>query len=156
MVKTLLLILIGLSASIDFIKEKEELYNYHKFVREGCKIGDLTVSSDLEKLAQTHAEFLSKNPDRFYIHSQNMYKGTFLGENKYVGKDEDYFIWNAYSEWATEIEILYEYKDYDYALHLTQMAWKSTKYIGCGKACLSGDCYLVCYYYPPGNILMAN
>ena len=153
MVKTLLLILIGLSASIDFIKEKEELYYLHNELRKECKVGGLTVSSDLEKIAQTHAEFLSKNPDRFYLHSQNMYKGTFLGENKYVGKDEDKFFWSAFAKWGIESDILYKYKDYDYALHLTQMIWKNTKYIGCGRACLSEDCYLVCNYYPPGNIL---
>ena len=153
MVKTLLLILIGLSASIDFIKEKEELYYLRGELRKECKVGGLTVSSDLEKIAQTHAEFLSKNPDRFYLHSQNEYKGTFLGENKYVGKDEDKFIWNALVKWAKESDILQIYKDYDYALHLTQMIWKNTKYIGCGRACLSEDCYLVCNYHPPGNIL---
>jgi uncharacterized protein YkwD len=36
--------------------------------------------------------------------------------------------------------------------HFTQVIWKNTQYVGCGKAISANDtAYYVCNYYPPGN-----
>ena len=37
--------------------------------------------------------------------------------------------------------------------HYTQLVWKSTKKIGCGKAISGNNVYIVCRFYPPGNWL---
>jgi uncharacterized protein YkwD len=37
--------------------------------------------------------------------------------------------------------------------HYTQMMWKSTKKLGCGAASGRGGTYVVCRYFPAGNIV---
>lgn len=36
--------------------------------------------------------------------------------------------------------------------HYTQVVWKNSRYVGCGKAmAANGTLYYVCNYYPAGN-----
>jgi pathogenesis-related protein 1 len=37
--------------------------------------------------------------------------------------------------------------------HYTQMVWRNTKEIGCGRIECKGQMIVVCNYYPPGNVL---
>ena len=54
-----------------------------------------------------------------------------------------------------------EKKDYDFDKpgfaantgHFTQIVWKSTKKIGCGFGKKGSKMYVVCQYYPAGNML---
>lgn len=51
-----------------------------------------------------------------------------------------------------------ESKTYNYAAptpnHFTQMVWRSTRALGCGKKiCPHGTAFVVCRYWPPGNVL---
>jgi hypothetical protein len=39
-----------------------------------------------------------------------------------------------------------------YCWHFTQVIWKPTQYVGCGKASAGDRDYYVCNYYPKGNI----
>jgi pathogenesis-related protein 1 len=46
-----------------------------------------------------------------------------------------------------------ERQGYCFCSHFTQVIWKDTQYVGCGKAtAANGWVYFVCNYYPGGNI----
>lgn len=90
-----------------------------------------------------------------------------VGENLYAATYDETLEWLLYG-----ITLWYEeYVDYDFdsqscaenevCEHYTQMVWDSTRYVGCGYAmCESlnrvawtkSSMYLVCNYYPSGNI----
>ena len=155
MSKYLLLFLVGLTVTINVKDEIDKLIFMHEFVRGILEIDLLTPSTDLEKIAQSYAETLEENPENLLkTHSGNTYKGSELGENIYVGKNQEGISEVAVETWLDEGEIYYENpENYKLAQHFTQLVWKSTKLIGCGMSCNTDKCYIVCNYYPAGNVI---
>jgi hypothetical protein len=62
--------------------------------------------------------------------------------------------------WALERKS-YNYKDPSFSEktgHFTQVVWKATTSVGCGRKACNGTgnvsgWYIVCEYYPPGNVI---
>ncbi|KAK6127032.1 hypothetical protein DH2020_039230 [Rehmannia glutinosa] len=84
-------------------------------------------------------------------------EGDFkLGENIYWGSGSDWTAMDAVSAWADE-EKYYSYnsnscEEGQMCGHYTQIVWKTTRKIGCARVvCDSGDVFMTCNYYPPGN-----
>ncbi|KAG5361384.1 Protein PRY1 [Yarrowia sp. E02] len=102
-----------------------------------------------ETLASFAADYLNKAQCNFE-HSNGPY-----GENLAMG----------YSTAADAVRGWYdEVKDYNFAQgafsmatgHFTQMVWKGSNQLGCAKRdCGSSGAYVVCEYYPRGNIIGA-
>lgn len=67
---------------------------------------------------------------------------------------------SGYSNFTTAMYAWYnESKDYDYSKnneynHFTQMVWNASTQLGCAvKSCTESTYYIVCNYYPQGNII---
>ncbi len=105
-------------------------------------------SANLAKSAQKYAETLAKNNK--FEHGSTQY-----GENLYAS--------SANVGYTTAIKAWYsEKKYYNYASnsctndrvcgHYTQLIWKNTREVGCGKAIgRKWKTIIVCRYNPPGN-----
>lgn len=84
-------------------------------------------------------------------------EGDFkLGENIYWGSGDTWTPTDAVSAWADE-EKYYTYRsnsceEGQMCGHYTQIVWSSTQKVGCARVvCDSGDVFMTCNYYPPGN-----
>ena len=154
MIKILIIFLIGITVSIDLEKQKEDIYFWHNIARNIFKLDLLTRSKDIEEIAQKYSDHLLENPKELSKeHSGNTYKESKLGENIYVGKNQEGIGDLVVDTWMKEIDYYFTDKpDYKLAAHFTQVMWKSTKLFGCGISCNTDKCYVVCNYYPAGNI----
>jgi len=78
-----------------------------------------------------------------------------LGENLWMGSAGGWSVTEQVQDWINEKA------DYDYATnscaagtqcgHYTQVVWKNTQFVGCGKATANGQEILVCNYHKGGN-----
>ncbi|MCD7449599.1 hypothetical protein HAX54_000664 [Datura stramonium] len=128
---------------------------HHNLVRATKMELPLTWDSNLENYAKWWAS--SRREDCRLMHS--FPEGDFkLGENIYWGSGSTWTPTDAVNAWADEK------KYYDYASnscvegqlcgHYTQIVWKSTRKVGCARViCDSGDVFMTCNYFPPGNYI---
>ncbi|XP_006343540.1 pathogenesis-related protein PR-1-like [Solanum tuberosum] len=128
---------------------------HHNLVRATKMELPLTWDSNLENYAKWWAS--SRREDCRLMHSFE--EGYFkLGENIYWGSGNTWTPTDAVNAWADEK------KYYDYASnscvegqlcgHYTQIVWKSTRKVGCARViCDSGDVFMTCNYFPPGNYI---
>jgi hypothetical protein len=144
-----------------------------------CKKADLVYDTALGDHAQAWANTLAQgngewdhNPNRTVaghgITADNLAKLYYDGGLREKSKSS--FIRDAISGWGGECEH-YDVQTYKikanaqkkhvFSLppevgHFTQLIWKSTTKVGCGISLVekSGKtiCYVVCVYYPPGNV----
>lgn len=133
------------------LKQKEELVAEHNKWRSKVGVPPLRWSNELEEFAKKWAHKLSKTYGCRMIHSdssfgENIFWANYSVTPKYV---VDY--------WAEE-RFYYDYssnscKTGKICEHYTQIVWKDTKEVGCGKAlCVGKGEIWVCSYNPAGNI----
>ncbi len=125
----------------------------HNEWRQQVKVSALTWSTDLATLAQDWADTL-KGRDCAFEHRPN----NTAGENIYWASGFTPTPKQVIDSWGKEIA------DYDYATntcatgkmcgHYTQLVWRDSSEVGCGKAqCDDGSILWVCNYNPPGNFI---
>ena len=126
----------------------------HNVWRKKVNVPNLKWSDKLAGVAHNWANKLKRNGTNgecAFEHSTNEY-----GENLYWTSGTVTDVKRVVNAWGNEIE------DYNYAKntcaadkmcgHYTQIVWKDTKEVGCGKAsCKAGGEVWVCNYDPPGN-----
>ena len=131
----------------------ESALNMHNQYRAMHGAEPLTVSQDLNKIAQDYANHIAKINQK--VHSQNKYKGEQLGENIYWCTGTPIEGAAMTTTWYDEI------KDYNFNKpgfkngtgHFTQVVWKGSKQVGFGYAQSSDGAYFgVANYFPGGNI----
>jgi hypothetical protein len=108
----------------------------------------LTWSDDLAKVAQRWADTLRDSGCAFE-HSQTPY-----GENLAAGTTGALPPDRAVAMWYREVDD-YDFKKGGFSMktgHFTQLVWKGTQRLGCGKATCRGLDLWVCNYDPPGNV----
>ena len=164
----LIFCIVGLNtvqAAINFTPvEQTELVNAHNKWRSDVKVPLLTWSSSLADTAQTYADKLKTIQACKMVHSHT--KG--LGENLFWASPV------MYSNGASAVQVVSPTKavgewgsekaDYNYQTnacnkskmcgHYTQVVWKDTTQVGCGKAICSDNSQVwVCNYTPAGNFI---
>ena len=133
------------------------IYEYINIGRSFYHVEECTISTDLEKLAQKYSDYLLEHPEvPITEHSKKTYLGSNLGETIYVGKKVDDYFFNVILAWFEEGTFYFKdskrAKPSPKTANFTQLVWKNSKLIGCGLSCNDDLCYLVCDFYPPGNI----
>lgn len=126
----------------------------HNAWRAQVGVADLTWSNTLAEYAQNWANNL-KLMGCALAHNPN---NEEYGENVYWSMGFTPTPQQVVDSWGSEIA------DYDYDAntcasgkqcgHYTQIVWRDTTEVGCGKATCDGDQTVwVCNYHPPGNII---
>ena len=125
----------------------------HNVWRRQVGVPDLTWFSDAAAVAQAWADDL-KNRGCAIEHNPN--RGNY-GENVYWAFGTEPTPKDVVDAWGNEIN------DYDYATnscnsgkicgHYTQIVWRDTTEVGCGKASCDSEQVWVCNYSPPGNYI---
>ncbi|MBP7901380.1 MAG: hypothetical protein KA015_01045 [Spirochaetes bacterium] len=120
----------------------------HNFYRKKHSAPDLQWSNEIEKYAQQWADKLASE-NKMYHRQPNKY-----GENIYWISGGDSNGQDAVDAWYSEIK-QYNFNKPGFSMatgHFTQLVWKGSTLIGCGKAkSKNGGIYVVCNYSAPGN-----
>lgn len=135
---------------------REDCKKAHNVYRAKHKAMALKLNEDLNKLAQKWAEHLASI--RTLKHSDCKWKDDIVGENiayKWMSNGGEFTGQEVTDNWYNEVE------KYDYNVgrsqgtgHFTQVVWKGSLEIGMGMARASdGSFYVVCNYFPAGNII---
>ncbi|MGZ8227688.1 MAG: CAP domain-containing protein [Methylococcaceae bacterium] len=152
-------------AAADFTAgEQTEIVTVHNNWRSQVKTPELKWSSTIASTAQNHADELKTTHACKLKHSERM----DLGENLFwasplyysnsVSEVQTITPTQVFNSWGSE-KVDYDYLTNTCATgkvcgHYTQIVWKSTTEIGCGKAvCPDNSQIWVCNYKPAGNIV---
>lgn len=133
--------------------EIKQMVSRHNYWRKKVGTQKMKWSAKLAKYAQNWANHLKKTKGCKMKHRQpNKY-----GENLYWAYNMKSSSKGVVDSWASERH------DYTYSTnkckpgkmcgHYTQVVWKSSKFVGCGKATCGAEEVWVCNYDPPGNYI---
>uniref|UniRef100_A0A0K8R9V8 Putative antigen 5 protein n=1 Tax=Ixodes ricinus TaxID=34613 RepID=A0A0K8R9V8_IXORI len=135
------------------------MLDWHNYYRRQRATPPLRYNYNLQAWAQQWAERLAlydviehrpPQPDPYNRMGENIYWMTLTKPN-FVPSERE-----VTTLWYNEIH-KYNYRNPWYSpqtSHFTQMVWKATTLVGCGyaRSHYSGTTYVVCNYWPQGNI----
>lgn len=124
--------------------EMQQMLSAHNAYRAKHCVAPLTWSATLAAAAQKWANGCS------LTHS-----GGGYGENLWWGTAGAFSPQNVVASWYNEIAA-YNFSAPDFSPqtgHFTQVVWKGSKELGCGRALCQGKDSWVCLYSPAGNVL---
>jgi len=137
--------------------EVKTLIAEHNRVRSDVGVGPVGWSDEIAHYSMAWAEHLAQSGCSMKHRPRSGKWKQQYGENIFIGTAGYYGMADAVIAWESEK------KDYKYgpidektwhpAGHYTQVVWRSTKTIGCGKSLCNGNMIVVCNYDPPGNYL---
>ena len=126
------------------------ILDLHNTERRALGVRDLAWDPALAGTAAEHAVKLAGSCS--FVHSGR----SDLGENIFMGSEGYYSAADGVRMWAGEKEH-YDYgtngsRDGEETGHYTQMVWSGSERLGCAMASGCGNVFLVCSYYPAGNV----
>lgn len=118
----------------------------HNKLREMHNAQELSWNDTLYQYAHDYAS-------RYSCSGKLVHSGGPYGENLALG----YTLNGSVNAWYSEGET-YDYQTHNLWDHFTQVVWNDTSQLGCAyKYCNSvWGKYIICSYYPPGNIVGGN
>ncbi|KAE8766408.1 Pathogenesis-related protein 1A [Hordeum vulgare] len=128
----------------------KEFLEAHNRVRAKYGVPPLRWSNKLSRYARRWSA--ARRFDCVMMHSV----GSPYGENVFWGTGWDWRAVDAVGDWASEASF-YDWRAQachpgQVCEHFTAIVWRTTKYVGCGRAeCLAGGVFITCSYDPPGN-----
>ncbi|XP_074567775.1 pathogenesis-related protein 1-like [Curcuma longa] len=131
----------------------QDYVNAHNAARSNVGAGLPPVSWDSRVAAYAQNYANQRARDCQLVHSGGPY-----GENIFWGSGRDFTAADAVGAWVAERQY-YDYASNSCAAgqvcgHYTQVVWRSSTAIGCGRVrCNSGAIFIVCNYNPRGNIV---
>lgn len=161
MIRLLTLVVIlaaGNSASASSSSDAREFVDAHNAIRAAVQrpatypgpwapVPPVTWSDEVASTAQAWADHLRDTRKCGLLHSDTRY-----GENLAAGKKVDAA--HAVRMWASEIKNYKYVPKYEFEArtgHYTQLVWRRTTHIGCGRASCGRNSVVVCRYSPAGN-----
>jgi len=136
-------------------QEVQDLIALHTKIRAEVKAESLTWSKELAAYAQKWADHLAATKCDL---AHRPFSGEWeqkYGENLFAGSAKFFGVIDAVKLWENEKK---DYKGQAIGSgnsnfgHYTQLVWKNTKQVGCGKAQCKDNLIVVCNYDPPGNV----
>lgn len=126
----------------------QDFLEVHNQAREEVGVEPLSWNHTLEAYAQNYAN--ERIHDCDLEHSMGPF-GENLAEGYGEMKGSD-----AVKFWLTEKPNYDSYSNScvnDECLHYTQIVWRDSVHLGCGKSkCNNGWVFVICSYSPPGNV----
>jgi uncharacterized protein YkwD len=120
--------------------DAQMLLDMHNVYRAKHCAAPLTWSTEVAVAAQRWANRCVFDHDPNNEFGENLAWGTELSAREAVGL------------WYEEVsEYNYSAPGFGPAGHFTQLVWRASKFLGCGRAMCGGDVYWVCRYSPAGN-----
>jgi pathogenesis-related protein 1 len=131
--------------------ERVVLLKHHNQTRAEVNLKPLTWSNTIAAIAQNWAKKLVNDGCKL----QHNYD-TEYGENLFIGT-QNYTVIDSIKSWANEKA---DYSgdflnsaNWQKIGHYTQVVWRNTTKIGCGKALCNHQLIVVCHYHPAGNYM---
>lgn len=133
------------------------LLEEHNRVRLAVGVGPIIWSYSLASYAQQWADRLAASECRIeHRPKEGEWQGLY-GENLFSGTVGYYDVSDGVKAWESERQFFkgeaVTLSNVQQVGHYTQLVWRGTTQVGCGKAECHGRMILVCNYSPPGNIL---
>lgn len=129
----------------------------HNAERKALGLPLLTWDDTLGTQAAKYAVKLALS--RRFAHSEQLTRGG-AGENLWMGTRKAFSVETMVANWTSEKKMfkpgvfpaVSRTGNWHQVGHYTQMVWPATQRIGCALASNSGEDYLVCHYFPAGNV----
>lgn len=139
-------------------EEQRQLLAEHNRVRNDAGLPALGWSSELAQFAQAWASHLADEGCKLEHRPRSGAWAQRFGENLYTGTAGHFTVVSAVRGWESEKK---DYRggpiraDRSFSAigHYTQIIWRGTKLVGCGKSLCRGRLIVACNYDPPGNII---
>jgi hypothetical protein len=126
----------------------------HNELRTEFGLSPLRWDSGLANEAESYAKSLAERNE--FSHSN-----TNAGENLWMGTRGQFALSEMVGGWSSEQRFfspgvfpnVSRAGSWEAVGHFTQMVWPTTRSVGCGLASNGSDDFLVCRYWPAGNVV---
>jgi hypothetical protein len=133
------------------------LLRAHNSARAAAGVGTLTWDPQLEARAAEYARFLARR--NIFVHSSRESRGG-TGENLWMGTHGAFSIDSMFGGWLSEgrefrpgiFPAVSRTGNWHEVGHYTQIVWPQTRRVGCAIASNRSFDFLVCHYWPSGNV----
>lgn len=137
---------------------RKQILNDHNRVRANVSVSSLVWDDGLEAEAADYAATLART--RTFAHSKRVSGQPVEGENLWMGTFRAFSYGDMIDGWANEgrdfkrgsFPNLSRTGSWHDVGHYTQMVWAGTRSVGCAIAHNQTDEYMVCRYFPAGNV----
>jgi hypothetical protein len=141
------------------IELRADMLAAHNAARRNVGLGPMVWSAELAGDARKHASQMSRS--RHFAHSNQLSGARPQGENLWMGTHNAYSFAEMAGSWVDEREqyaggsISDAISDGTFGVigHYTQVIWRETTKVGCAVVSNADDDYLVCRYFPAGNVM---